>query len=294
MDVQALRKERETHIKERDVLVDEMDSFIASHIGEIREALTACEPVVDKISREDLLAFVSCRISRLVSLAREKKIEMFSRLAEKEIDCECLDGLLAAEYCYGRVLGDGSKELSTLDTDVYFDINSGEIDIKSNGVQRVAVGADERLCEPLDRLFSEKFHARINGRMMWSYILGVKLEMGLEILQGLYGNSEEDLVKLTSYKHYREKGLPVLISNDDMARGLLEDVKARVEEEVNKIVGMGFSDRGKASLVNYLLVMFSGVASDVDLSYFDGKKESYILDWRRLRSDGFIQSTDAG
>lgn len=281
MDIQALRKDRESCIRERGKVLDEMNLFIASHIGEIRDALTIHESGAADISEDDLLGFVSHKTSLLVSLARERKIEMFSSLTETNTDCRHLDDVLASEYCYKRLLTRGDEGCAVLDTDVFVDIRSGEVEMGSQGKsRRISIGADGIRPSPLDKLFSRQFHTRISQEAMRSYILGVKLEMGIEMFRGLYKKSEEDLRRLSSYRYYKEKGLPALVTCTDLGLGPLENVKAKVSEEIGRIVEAQFSDRKKAFLVNYLLVMFSGVAPDVDLDYFDGKVESYILGWR--------------
>ncbi|KAG5860227.1 hypothetical protein KMI_02g03190 [Encephalitozoon hellem] len=292
MDVQGLRKEREACIKERSLLADEMDSFIVDHLEEIREALTMEDVTANKISSEELLMFISWRVSRLVRSIRDKKIEILSGLIEKRMDCECLEDILAAEYCCKRILANDPAECPVLDADVYIDTRNGIVDIKSDRFQRVIVGADKVIYRSLENLFSEAFHMKVSRELMLSYTLNVKLEMGLEMFRGLYEKPLDTLKALSSYKHYKEKGIPILVKKDGASHDLLEKVRAEIEKEMAGIIEKEFSDEKKALLINYLLVMFGGIGSDLDLSYFDGKREAYMLDWRKFESNTFTQNTN--
>lgn len=292
MDVQGLREEREACIRERVLLADEMDSFIIGHMEEIREVLTIGETTSSKICSSELLMFVSWRVSRLVGLIRDRKIELLSDLIEKRIDCKCLEDILAAEYCCKKVLANDTIECPVLDTDVYIDIQNGIVDIKGSRFQRVIVGTDNILYRSLDKLFSEAFHMKVSKELMLSYIFNVKLEMGLEIFRRLYEKPLEVLKRLASYKYYKEKGIHILIKKDEVPHHLLGNVRAEVEKEIAGIIGMEFSDEKKVLLINYLLVMFGGIGSDLDLRYFDGKKEGYMLDWRKFENNTFTQNTN--
>ncbi|ADM12386.2 uncharacterized protein Eint_100600 [Encephalitozoon intestinalis ATCC 50506] len=289
MDIHMLRKERENCINERDRLISEMDSFIVGSMGEIREALTIPETTVWEISQEDLLLFVSWRISKLISLTRDKKIEILSKLVWEKVNYKDLENILVAEYCYKKVLANDFSESSAWDTDVYIDIGNGDVDIKSDSVERITTGSDGVFYRSLNGLFSKRFHVRVSKELMRSYALNIKVEMGLEIFKSLYEKDEEDLKRLSSYKHYKEKGLPTLVMSGEMTSNLMEDIRARVSQEVTGIIAAEMPDRKKALLITYLLVMFGGIGSDLDLSYFNGKKELYMLEWTKSKENIFIK-----
>ena len=55
MDIQALRRNIEAYIKERDKLNEEIDAFILSNMDEIRDILIIYESCVFEVSKEELV-----------------------------------------------------------------------------------------------------------------------------------------------------------------------------------------------------------------------------------------------
>lgn len=283
MDVGALRRDRETCVRERDRLSAEVDAFVLSHMDEIRDVLMMYECGVPEVSEEELLEFVRYKLDRFVLLLGEDKASIVRDGVERREGVEYVNKLLATEYCCRRLMNATvPREEAENDVDGYVNIAKGLVRLENfcNGQYEFAVdtGGPEHVV--LDSLFSREFHVKMEGISVRWYILTEKLQMGLEVFRTLYPRSSEDLRSLMSYTHYMEKGFPVFVEKADIVgEKFLSEVKTKVEEEIGVITDMSANDENKALLVNYLLVMFNGVCGSVNLDYFSNKEELYLLMW---------------
>lgn len=282
MDVPALRREREVYTEKRTRLNGELDVFILSNMDGIREALEVHEAGVFKVSEDELLTFVRYKILRFVSRVKEEKARVFSDGINNSETVEYLDKLLKMEHCYKKFM---DSEEADAHTDAYVDLRTGVVDVVSStfGECRLDLNLEESEHKTLEGLFSKKFHLRIGERSMERYVVMTKLDVGLEVVRALYSRSLADIRKLTSYSHYKGTGIPVFVDKADKpGEEVLNEVRLRVEEEINDMVRMDFDDEKKAHLVSYLLVLFNGVANTVNLGYFDSKETFYVLEWTKM------------
>lgn len=270
MDIQVLRRERELYQSEKQRIEAELDAFIILHMEEIREALAVHASGVPDITEEELSQFVGYKMQLFLSMIQREVAAATLRTQE----CvRRLEQLVAAEHCCRQIAGDRSAHEP--DVDVSIELRTGIVRFGGmHGQYSLALGVEESEYKMTESLFSKELQTRISGASMAQHIRAAKVDAGLAVHRALCSAPEDEIRRLTSYARWRVDGFAVL-GEDSL--GMEE-----VGEEVRRVVATDFSDRKKAFLVNNLLLMFVGVSGTVDLGYFEGRDEMYILAWTRM------------
>ncbi|KAH9411480.1 hypothetical protein HK407_05g08550 [Ordospora pajunii] len=297
MDVEALRRSREIYVDEMNKVTDEMNEFIRINLHEIRDLLTVCAAKPESVGIDELRAFVEHRINEYIRLMDARKKDAIMCLAHGKTSKDTTDAIITADYCYRRLMyGEepanrrgnrrNSREYNAEEErlDAFVNIITGMITIRYANSHESVVDSGSISCDyhALQDLFSNDFRLSISKKQMNVEMLNMKVEMGIEAFKIAVESPEDSLCKLVSYKACKEHGIPILVSSDDtidMIDDELGHLHSRVQQQVNDVIVMHITDASKACLINYLLVILIGISRKVDLSYFNDKKEMYMLCW---------------